>query len=60
MLQGREEACKELLAQGCQLVVNCYWVSATGQGGPMIWPETMQQLANLGMELWFDVYFNKD
>ena len=53
----RVDAVKRLRTAGCRMVVNCYWQSASGHGGPMLCPATMGRLANLGFELWFDVYF---
>ena len=47
----------ELRTAGCETVLDCYWVSATGHGGPMLWAEQLGRLAEYGLELWFDVYF---
>jgi hypothetical protein len=58
MLAEKDAAIHQFAAQGCELRINCYWVSAHGHGGPMIWPETMGRLAELGIELSFDVYFH--
>src|SRR5262245_36719228 len=49
MLAEKGAAIRQLAAQGCQLRINCYWESAHGHGGPMIWPETMGRLAELGI-----------
>ncbi|MBN9121434.1 MAG: DUF4279 domain-containing protein [Planctomycetes bacterium] len=57
VLAEKGDAIRQLAAQGCQLRIDCYWESAHGHGGPMIWPETMARLAELGIELGFDVYF---
>jgi hypothetical protein len=46
----------ELRAAACGTVPSCCSVSATGHGGPMLWPEQLR-LAECGLELWFDVYF---
>jgi len=37
--------------------VYSFWVSARGQGGPMLSPSQMQRLATLGVECMYDVYF---
>ena len=37
--------------------VNCYWESATGQGGPSLPPDLMFWLGMYQLELNFDVYF---
>jgi hypothetical protein len=34
------------------------WDSKSGEGGPTISPVQMKRLAELGIELWFDVYFD--
>ena len=45
-----------LQREGCRMDVSCYWVSASGHGGPSVRPAQMGELARLGLELWFDVY----
>ena len=37
------------------MTVQCIWWSATGQGGPTLWPEQMRLLAALNPECSFDV-----
>jgi hypothetical protein len=34
----------------------CYWMSATGQGGPSFSPSTLSRIAALGATLDFDIY----
>jgi hypothetical protein len=41
----------------CLMDVSCYWLSACGHGGPSVRPAQMGELARLGLELSFDVYF---
>jgi hypothetical protein len=36
----------------------CYWVSATGQGGPEFSPEILGRLAKLQLTLGLDIYFD--
>jgi Domain of unknown function (DUF4279) len=36
---------------------HCYWVSETGQGGPLISPETLMRVANLNAYLDFEIHF---
>jgi Domain of unknown function (DUF4279) len=36
---------------------HCYWVSATGQGGPLISPKTLMRIANLHAYLDFEIQF---
>lgn len=43
--------------EGIVMSVNCIWWSATGGGGPTLWPEQMQGLADLNLECGFDVSF---
>jgi hypothetical protein len=40
-----------------QADVFCYWVSATGNGGPEFSPQTLARLARLQLTLGFDIYF---
>ena len=37
--------------------VFCYWVSATGHGGPELSPQMLARLASLQLTLGFDLYF---
>jgi hypothetical protein len=60
MLTGKDAPIQQLAQHGCQIRINCYWVSAHGHGGPMIWPETMGRLAQFGIELGFDIYFHSE
>ena len=55
---GKEEAFHQLRSQGYETVVSCYWRSASGHGGPMLSPEMMGRLADLGVGIWFDIYFH--
>jgi len=50
------DAILALQRDGCRMDVSCYWVSASGHGGPSVLPVQMGELARLGLELWFDVY----
>jgi len=45
---------------GISMNVNCIWWSATGGGGPTLWPEQMRRLADLNLECSFDVSFYDD
>ncbi len=55
-LTPRADAVVALQAEGCRMDVSCFWVSASGHGGPSVRPAQMGELARLGLELWFDVY----
>lgn len=52
----RAEAIHALQSNGCCMDVSCFWVSASGHGGPSVRPAQMGELARLGLELGFDVY----
>jgi hypothetical protein len=56
-LLPRAEALLALQGEGCRLDVFCFWVSASGHGGPTVRPDQMAALARLNLELGFDVYF---
>jgi hypothetical protein len=57
-LVGRGEALRQLQEQGCRLDLSCSWVSASGHGGPTLYAATLTHLAELGIEVGFDVYFD--
>jgi Domain of unknown function (DUF4279) len=40
-----------------KMSIECVWWSAYGQGGPTLWPEQMQGMAELGLECGFDIAF---
>lgn len=56
-LGDREEALNGLRLTGAEIDISCYWVSV-GQGGPVIGSEQMQQLSRLGIDVWWDIYFD--
>jgi hypothetical protein len=49
---------RSLQADGAEMDVVAYWVSKSGQGGPVISSRQMERLARFGVECWWDVYFN--
>ena len=55
-LEGKADPVEELRNRGCTLDIVSYWVS-TGQGGPWLMPQQMLQLGRLGIEVWWDIYF---
>ncbi len=55
-LAAKGDAIRSLQAEGCTLVMSCYWASQSGEGGPTIPPAQMRRLADLDIELWFDFY----
>jgi hypothetical protein len=54
------EAFARVTRDGTRADVYSYWVSAHGQGGPMLSVPQMRQLAMLGLECIYDVYFEGD
>lgn len=59
-----EEASAGLLAlqkkRGVTMSIDCIWWSASGDGGPTLWPEQMRRMADLNLECSFDVAFFGD
>lgn len=47
---------KELEQRGCEIDLSCYWSSENGQGGPTLSPKQLKKLAELELEIWFDIY----
>lgn len=40
--------------EGMKMWVTCVWWSASGSGGPTLWPEQMMALANMNLECQFE------
>jgi hypothetical protein len=59
ILEGKVDSIGELRNRGCQLDIVSYWVS-TGQGGPWLMPRQMLELGKLGLEVWWDIYFQSE
>jgi hypothetical protein len=57
-VEPHREALNRWQVAGYQTVINCYWDSAYGQGGPMLGPVLMGRVSNLGLELWFDIFLH--
>ena len=47
---------KELQNKGCKIDISCFWSSEQGQGGPTLSPIQLKKLAELELEIWFDIY----
>lgn len=41
----------------CKMSIDCTWWSAVGHGGPTLWPEQLRALAEIGLEVSFDIQF---
>lgn len=50
-------ALRALVEQGAKIDITCYWVSARGHGGPIISATQSKKLAELEVDVSFDVYF---
>ncbi len=59
-LAGKAKFLQELRDDGCITDINVYWVSKSGQGGPMIWSSSLSLLADIGADLGFSIYFYGD
>jgi len=57
LVEPRRSELRTLRDQGHQMLISCYWLSASGHGGPTLTPDVMRRVAELGLDLWFDVYF---
>lgn len=51
---------KKLQNSGALTAITCFWESVSGNGGPTLSPSQMRRLAELNLEIWWDVYFNDD
>ncbi len=47
-----------LLSRGYRIDICCRWDSSSGQGGLALTPVQMSLLGQLGLEVWFDIYFD--
>src|SRR5262245_50739220 len=56
-LEPKAAALAELRSRGASVDVFCYWLSASGHGGPTLSPSQAKKLAALDLECGFDVYF---
>jgi hypothetical protein len=59
LLQDKQQPLEQLRQAGCEIDVCCYRVSS-GQGGPTLDVPALAELARLGLEIWWDIYFGKE
>lgn len=59
-VEPQTEALQGLQAQGYTTEIACYWLSASGHGGPTLSPGTLSRLGGLGLTIWFDFYYLPD
>lgn len=55
----REDELRRLQDEGCRMDVSCYWLSASGHGGPELDHRIMARLASMRLDIWFDVYIDE-
>ena len=55
-LMSHEVALHNLQAEGHRMDVSCYWLRKQDKGGPELTSEIMKQLAQLQLDIWFDIY----
>jgi len=55
-LATKRDAILSLQRAGCKMDISCYWLSKDGHGGPTVSPAQMKRLADMNLELWFDIY----
>jgi len=58
-VRNKKAQLEHLRNSGCETDVCCYWVSG-GQGGPSLDPSMMGELSQLGLGIWWDVYFDRE
>ncbi len=58
-ISGKGDVWTGLAARGYLVDICCRWDSAGGDGGPTLDPAQMIALGSLGIEVWFDIYFNR-
>ena len=59
-LEGRAAELAALIAMGARADLSCFWISASGHGGPTLSPQQCKRIAELGVDCWFDVYLGGD
>jgi hypothetical protein len=56
-LTPQRDALRALIERGAKIDITCYWVSARGHGGPIISTVQSKKLAELEIDVSYDVYF---
>jgi len=59
-LDGADEGFKVLHSRGFLMDLCVRWDSLSGHGGPTLSPVQMARLAELEIEVWFEIYFHGD
>lgn len=55
-IQDKSAELLALQSQGVEMDISCFWLS-TGQGGPILSPPQMRELARLNLDVGWEVYF---
>lgn len=55
-VESKTRELKQLCDAGCRIDICCVWNSKQGHGGPTLSVPQFKRLAELGIELWFDIY----
>ena len=58
-IEPSEHVFHELRRSGATIDIACFWVSATGHGGPTLTAKLLGRLAQLSVDVWFDIYFDE-
>lgn len=56
-LKSKKAAIQSIHNSGGDMDISCYYVSV-GQGGPTMVAEQMVELGRLGLDVWWDIYFD--
>ena len=56
-IRDKSQELAELQAKGVEIDISCLWLS-NGQGGPILSPPQIKELALFNIDIWWDVYFN--
>jgi hypothetical protein len=59
-LEGKGPCLEAFSRRGYLVDICCRWDSAHGDGGPSFTPSQLSALGALGVELWFDIYFDRE
>jgi len=53
---GKKNEILSLQDKDVEMDLSCLWSSTQGQGGPTLSPKQMKALAELNIDIWFDIY----
>jgi len=56
-VEDKAEVIQTIQAEGAEVHLSCFWVSAFGHGGPMLDQYILKRLARLNIGISFDIYF---